>query len=65
MPRVNFLLEKRKDKNTGNLIIKNVPILLDFNFEGKRFQHYTGERIDAKYWDNGIEIVNDQRKRIH
>lgn len=43
-------LEKRKDKN-GELIIKNVPILIDFTFDGKRMWVSTGEHIDANKWD--------------
>jgi integrase len=43
-------LEKRKDKN-GELIIKNVPILIDFTFDGKRMWLSTGEHIDANKWD--------------
>jgi len=43
-------LEKRKDKN-GELIIKNVPILIDFTFNGKRMWLSTGEHIDYNKWD--------------
>jgi integrase len=43
-------LEKRKDKS-GELIIKNVPILIDFTFDGKRMWLSTGEHIDVTKWD--------------
>jgi len=43
-------LEKRKDKN-GDLIIKNVPIVIDFTFDGKRMWLSTGEHCDAIKWD--------------
>ncbi|MET3977856.1 integrase [Mucilaginibacter sp. UYP25] len=44
-------LETRKDKNTGELIVKNVPILIDVTFDGMRTWVSTGERIDASKWD--------------
>jgi integrase len=53
---VNFYLEKRKDKSSGNLIAENVPIFLYFSFEGKRMQFYTGYRIDENKWN-----LSDQR----
>lgn len=43
-------LEKRKDKS-GELIIKNVPVLIDFTFDGKRMWISTGEHCDANKWD--------------
>jgi site-specific recombinase XerD len=46
-----FYLEKRKNKETGNLITTNVPIFLFYSFEGKRLQYFTGYRIDAILWD--------------
>lgn len=46
-----FYLESRKDKETGQLIMDNVPILLSFTFDGKRFQYYAGYRIDFEKWD--------------
>jgi integrase len=51
MAEVKFYLEKRKDKDTGKLIIKNVPILLFYSFGGKRLQYFIGYRIDAFKWD--------------
>ncbi|MBL4754003.1 MAG: site-specific integrase, partial [Flavobacteriales bacterium] len=50
MATLNYYLEKRKNKHTGEIQIKNVPIILHFNFEGKRLQYYTGERIDSSNW---------------
>ncbi len=43
--RVNFRLEKRKDK-TGDL-----PINADITFAGKRIWYYTGYRIAESKWD--------------
>jgi integrase len=51
MAEVKFYLEKRKDKATGKLIAKNVPIQLFYSFDGKRLQFFTGYRIDAFKWD--------------
>jgi integrase len=68
MANLNFYLEKRRDKLSGEIITHNVPIYLDFNFEGKRLQHYTGFRIDANKWDDGLERTKEgkvSRIRIH
>lgn len=68
MANLNFYLEKRKDKLSGELIKQNVPIYLDYNFNGKRLQFYTGFRIDAGKWDDGVErTINGMvsRKRLH
>ena len=48
---VKFYLEKRKDKQTGRLIVHQVPILLFYSFNGQRLQYFTGMRIDAQKWD--------------
>jgi integrase len=53
---VNFYLDKRKDKE-GNLIDKDLMILLFYSFEGKRLQFYTGQRIDLSKWDNVLQRV--------
>lgn len=47
---INFRLEKRKDKATGNLVTENMPIRMDFVYEGKRLTYFTGYRIDASKW---------------
>lgn len=46
-----FYLEKRKNKETGELITLNVPILLFYSYLGKRLQYFTGFRIDSVKWD--------------
>jgi hypothetical protein len=56
MASTNFYLEKRKNKD-GVIRTQQVPIYLFFSFNGKRFQHYTGERIDFKYWDEKKQRV--------
>ena len=47
---INFRLEKRKEKFTGELITQNVPIRMDFVYEGKRLTYFTGYRINANKW---------------
>lgn len=54
---LHFRLEKRKDKQTGQMVDNNVPINLDFTFSGKRFQYFTGYRIDRDKWDEASERV--------
>lgn len=51
-PRVKFFLEKRNDKATGKLIIKNVPIRFSLSYGG-RYMSFTGHRIDSGLWDKG------------
>jgi len=51
MAKTTPKLETRKDKNTGELIVKNVPILIDVTFDGMRTWVSTGERIDVSKWD--------------
>ena len=51
MADIKFYLEKRKDKETGELLTENVTILLFYSFGGQRLQYYTGHRIDAAKWD--------------
>jgi site-specific recombinase XerD len=51
MAEIKFYLEKRKDKLTGEVVVKNVPIFLFYSFNGQRLQFYTGHRIDAQKWD--------------
>ncbi len=55
--KVNFYLEKRKDKETGETIVENVPIFLFFSFDGKRLQYYTGHRIDLAKWNEDKQEV--------
>lgn len=54
---INFYLEKRHDKATGELIKENIPIYLYFSFDGKRLQYYVGYRIDLGKWDNEEQKV--------
>lgn len=48
--KANFYPEKRNNKE-GKLITDNVPIFLNFSFNGKRMVYYTGYRIDLDKWD--------------
>jgi len=50
-------LEQRKDSKTGQLITKDVPVVIDFTFDGKRMWIQTGERIDENKWDKNNNRV--------
>jgi len=45
-----FYLEKRKGAN------RNIPINLNFTYDGKRLDYYTGKRCDLDQW-NGEKVV--------
>lgn len=49
---VNFVLEKRKEKESGQLIVEDVPILAQITFAGNRIFYFTGYRIDADKFKN-------------
>lgn len=49
-PRVNFYTEKRKDKKTGELKTKDIPICFSLS-AGFRFKSTTGILIDENIWD--------------
>ncbi|MDE5822079.1 MAG: site-specific integrase [Paramuribaculum sp.] len=53
--RVNFRLEKRKDKN-GNFP-DELPINADITFSGKRIWYYSGYRIAPAKWDDRTQRV--------
>lgn len=70
MIEVKFTLEKRKNKQTKELITVNVPIKLDFSFNGQRLEYYTGIRIgNSLNWDDGRVRDKDGNiignKRVH
>ncbi|WP_407428810.1 tyrosine-type recombinase/integrase [Arcticibacter sp.] len=44
-----FYLRARADKD-GNIPVKNVQLELNYSFNGKRLQYYTGQNIDSKYY---------------
>jgi hypothetical protein len=46
-----FILESRKDKETGEKITDNVPILMSITFNGKRLFYYIGYRTDHNLWE--------------
>jgi integrase len=54
---VKFYLEKRIDKELGNLITENVPIFLFFSYDGKRLQYFTGYRINIDQWNAETQRV--------
>lgn len=47
---VNFVLDRRRDKESKAPIVENVPINMDFTFEGERLRFFTGYRIDVSKW---------------
>ena len=51
MVRVRFYLERRKDKQTGAVRVKDVPIVGHAHYSSRIFVFFSGERIDAKFWD--------------
>ncbi|MFZ4741408.1 MAG: phage integrase SAM-like domain-containing protein [Bacteroidales bacterium] len=55
---IKFRIEKRKAKD-GNIIIKNVPILVDFTFNRQRIKTNIGYTINVNQWDE----VKQQVKR--
>jgi integrase len=54
---VTFRLETRIDKETGQLITENVPIIMDFTFDSKRMKYFTGHRIDTLKWNREDQEV--------
>lgn len=62
---INFRIEKRKDRKTKEIIVENVPIHLDFTYDGKRLAYFTGYRIDASKWsDISIDPVTKEKTKI-
>jgi len=57
MVRVRFYLERRKDKQTGAVRVKGVPIVGHAHYSSRIFVFFTGERIDAKFWDKKEQRV--------
>lgn len=55
---LSFRLEQRKDKKTGEIISKQVPILADISFSGKRIFFPIGYRIDESKW---IDRIGDEK----
>ena len=46
----NFIIERRRDKKTGEIKVDNVPINADINIKGVNVRYFTGYRIDASRW---------------
>ena len=61
--KINFILEKRKEKDTGKLVTDNVPILMAVTFAGKRLWFYSGYRIDKSKWIDQLQGEKIQRVR--
>ncbi|MFD1630234.1 site-specific integrase [Pseudopedobacter beijingensis] len=57
MAKATLKLEQRRDTKTGQLKEKNIPVLIDFTFDGKRMWIQTGENVDRRNWD-------DKNKRV-
>ncbi|MCK9613007.1 MAG: site-specific integrase [Bacteroidales bacterium] len=59
-----FKLEQRKDKKTGIVITENVPILVEFKFDGQRVIYPIGYRIDSDKWnDEAGRVKNNNFNR--
>lgn len=52
MARVKFYIEHRKDKD-GKVKKFDVPIVLRYSFNRKRFEYYTGQRTDIDFYNVG------------
>ncbi|MFZ5553156.1 MAG: tyrosine-type recombinase/integrase [Bacteroidota bacterium] len=61
---VKFYLEKRRDKQTGEISETNVPINLFFSYGSGRFQYYTGFRTDAQRWDEKAMQVKGKSSEV-
>lgn len=59
--QVNFTLERRKDKKTGQLIASNVPINMVVTYQSKRLVYYTGYRTDRNNWIDKAEGIRIQK----
>jgi integrase len=59
MASVKFYLEKRRDKKTGKLKEKNIPILMHFHFDGQKMIFSTGEKVDRSHWNQNKQAVRN------
>ncbi len=48
---IKFLLESRIDKNTGEKIVENVPIIMSVSFNGLRIFQNVGIRTNLNIWE--------------
>ena len=58
---IRFLLESRKDKNSGEKIVVNVPIIMAVTFNNERLFLNIGFRTNVSLWEEG-ELYAYQRK---
>jgi integrase len=61
---VKFYVEKRKNKETGQLIVENVPILLFYSYNGKRLQYYTGLRLAHSDHFDGNTVIKGPKEEV-
>lgn len=59
----NFIIERRRDKKTGEIIVDNVPIHVDINIKGINVRYSTGYRIDASRWVD-IKRVDEETGQL-
>lgn len=59
---IKFILESRRDNETGEKIVENVPILMVVTFGGKRLFHYIGYRTDYNLLDDSKKSSLFQKK---
>ncbi len=58
---VRFILESRKDKETGEKIIDHIPIIMAVTFNNDRLFHSIGFRTNVSLWEEG-DLYAFQRK---
>jgi len=58
---IKFILESRKDKETGNKITENVPILMSVTYGGKRLFYNVGFRTNVSLWEKS-DLYSFQKK---
>lgn len=61
---LNFRLERRKDKKSGNPQLSNLQILADIAFNGTRMFYYSGYRIDSDKWVGNDEKTGAKVQRV-
>lgn len=64
MASFNYYLVNRRNKKTGEIPDKNVPIQYSFYFDGERLKNPVGERINRSQWDAKKQRVKSGRDRV-
>ncbi|MCR4852475.1 MAG: site-specific integrase [Prevotella sp.] len=62
---VVFSAESRKDKKSGSIITKDVPIRMRVSFSGRRVEMSTGLKFDVDVWNDIMSLSNkDKRNQV-